>query len=1473
MLRQALEPEVKIFTCGDLVTFTLEGDNIGNGEAFLRTNIGRISVRYDEIINQHEQQITPADRDWHDCPMQRINQRRFSLTLPLIEIGSFAAKIWFQATGSTTVQWSDGDNITLKVEPTNNICGNSIYTLFVRQFGANIAGKMATDNIEQTIEPFEQQGYAVIPPSGTFRNVIDKLPFIIQQLKCNIIQLLPIHPVPTTYARMGRFGSPFAVLDYFGVDPALAEFDERTTPFEQFIELVDAIHSYNGRIMLDIPVNHTGWASIVQQKHPEWFVRNAAGDFESPGAWGVIWADLCKLDYSQPQVCHFMAEVFLFWCRNGVDGFRCDAGYMVPQSAWNYICAKVKREFPETIFMLEGLGGMKSIQQKLLAESGLNWAYSELFQNYSRQQIEDYLPEALSSSFNDGILVNFAETHDNSRLAAVSSEYAKLRTALCALLAVNGTFGFSNGVEWLATEQIDVHQAKSLNWGSQHNQCLHLKKLNLLLILHPAFHARSEIEVLKTAATGEIITVYRRAVTNSTAFSQSPKPVACDLRVQKADINQPQTIKLSDNVKQNQKTLPVANSARVVIVANLAHNEPGVALCPANIFPDISELYDLLSGKTIAVTAEHGYYAIELEPLQLLLLSSEYHYHTELTAAVNNDNACEAPVILKQRIQHEMLKLLTIADALQDVTNLDLESLAENFITDPMQFCMEIFKLPLPPLTTWQDGYDQRRVVMVPPDNMLFITAPVPFRATIKHGKAAIATGRSLPQRDGTHFLILSCGEVRTETVERRLEMCCYDAPQHLRHSVGQLMLLGRQQNSALSLSWNATELQTHSLMTLAVNQLGGMSQMPAAWGTVNSKYDAILAANCHPDYPIDRQVMFTACRGWLVRQDYSLPLSLDYLHKFSTLPDGTAEWQFIINAGQGKAIELSITREMATADNCIKLNFKRRAVENNSPTLLPNDEPVKIILRPDLEDRCNHTVTKAFTGPEHSFPAAVNPTVAGFTFNPSGERQLQLTMSAAKFIEEPEWQYMVELPLETERGLEDRTDLFSPGYFEFELTGGATEQLVATIVSGTDIKNSDQLIPKFPSNKQVITEQVNFTTLLQQAMRQFIVKRDELKTVIAGYPWFLDWGRDTLICLRGMIAAGHIATSQDIIQQFACYEDHGTIPNMIRGNDDSNRDTSDAPLWLFTAVNDFMVQVGNDDIMQLDCHGRTLLEVLESIATGYRDGTANGIKMDPTSALIYSPAHFTWMDTNYPAATPRQGYPIEIAALWFAALKLLSRYHPQWLPLKKQVKQSIIDCFWHQNEQYFSDCLHASSAVPAKQATPDDACRPNQLFTITLGAVTDPKIIARVIRNCEPLLIPGAIRSLAPNRLNCPLPVYHQNQLLNDPHNPYWGHYCGDEDTRRKPAYHNGTAWVWQFPTYCEAMLKLDHQKYAKQAQSLLFAAHDLLATAIPGQLPEIVDGDLPHQWRGCPAQAWSITEFYRLTQLITARCAPQTQ
>ena len=176
-------------------------------------------------------------------------------------------------------------------------------------------------------------------------------------LGCRILHLLPIHPTPTTYARMGRFGSPYAALSFTAVDPALAEFDPTATPLEQFIELVDAVHARNARILIDIAPNHTGWAAGLHETHPEWLVRGQDGRIEVPGAWGVQWEDLTRLDYSKPELWKYMAEVFLTWCRRGVDGFRCDAGYMIPVPAWQYIVAIVREQYPDTIFFLEGLGG------------------------------------------------------------------------------------------------------------------------------------------------------------------------------------------------------------------------------------------------------------------------------------------------------------------------------------------------------------------------------------------------------------------------------------------------------------------------------------------------------------------------------------------------------------------------------------------------------------------------------------------------------------------------------------------------------------------------------------------------------------------------------------------------------------------------------------------------------------------------------------------------------------------------------------------------------------------------------------------------------------------------------------------------------------------------------------------------------------------------------------------------------------
>jgi starch synthase (maltosyl-transferring) len=144
----------------------------------------------------------------------------------------------------------------------------------------------------------------------------------------------------------------------------------------------------------------------------------ADGQIENPGAWGVVWADLTRLDYSHKDLWQYMADVFLTWCRRGVDGFRCDAGYMIPTAAWRYMIGKVRDQFPNVIFLLEGLGGKISVTRELLNWADFNWAYSELFQNYDRGQIEGYLPGAMEISHADGTAIHFAETHDNPRLAA-----------------------------------------------------------------------------------------------------------------------------------------------------------------------------------------------------------------------------------------------------------------------------------------------------------------------------------------------------------------------------------------------------------------------------------------------------------------------------------------------------------------------------------------------------------------------------------------------------------------------------------------------------------------------------------------------------------------------------------------------------------------------------------------------------------------------------------------------------------------------------------------------------------------------------------------------------------------------------------------------------------------------------------------------------------------------------------------------
>jgi predicted glycogen debranching enzyme len=336
----------------------------------------------------------------------------------------------------------------------------------------------------------------------------------------------------------------------------------------------------------------------------------------------------------------------------------------------------------------------------------------------------------------------------------------------------------------------------------------------------------------------------------------------------------------------------------------------------------------------------------------------------------------------------------------------------------------------------------------------------------------------------------------------------------------------------------------------------------------------------------------------------------------------------------------------------------------------------------------------------------------------------------------------------------------------------------------------------------------------------------------------------------------------------FGRFERDGTLPNTIFGEDASNRDTSDAPLWFGLVCE----ELGLDPQQLTPVAGRSLRDVLESIAGNYIKGTPNGIRMDPASALVWSPSHFTWMDTNFPACTPREGYPVEIQALWIRLLRQLARLaappeRSRWEQLAAQAQASVEQLFWLPQAGYFADVLLAARGQPARSAMVDDALRSNCLFLVSLGLSTGERAHRCVEAAARYLVVPGALRSLAPLPVSVPLANRASDgRLLNNPRVPYWGRYEGDEDTRRKPAYHNGTAWTWTFPVFCEALARAWEFNPAAvaAARSYLGSMAGHLSKDCLSFIPEIVDGDAPHAQRGCDAQAWSVTEAARVWKLL---------
>ena len=1391
----------RVYCRGDILTIRLRLDRDLPGTALVRSNLHRAAVRRREIIEALEARRPILARDWHDIPMRRLGPGEYELRLPLLETGRFEAKAFFYPEEGKPV-WAPGENLVLRVLPAHTICGNSIYTAFPRQFRKDFEPDTAMD---EAVARLDERGYAVIPPSGTFRDLIARLDVIMGEMGFRVLQLLPVHPVPTTFARMGRFGSPFASRDFHAVDPALAEFDRRATPMEQFAELVDAVHARGGYLFIDLPANHTGWASRLQLHHPEWFERESDGTFVNPGAWGVVWEDLCKLSFADEELWTYLAEVFLHWCAHGVDGFRCDAGYMIPMPVWRYVVAKVREQYPDTVFLLEGLGGSLEVTESLMSEGGMDWAYSELFQCLSAESLRQCIMLTKRQSMECGIMVHFAETHDNDRLAAVSPRHARFRCALAALFSHAGGFGIANGVEWYADVKIDVHGASPLNWGRAENQVEHLSRLLRICAEHPAFARGSHVDVLpigdeplvgcvRTAPTGEILLILANtdaADSHMASWERFDREGEDDL------------------------------------------------------------VHDLLSDKDIPVERDHGHCRCLVQPESILCL--DVH---AMPAADSANAGGEPEFAMLQRWRAAALEVRTFFASYDHVEPGEEERLAAQFRRDPHGFLRAVAgKGSYCPGIVWDAGRDFKRAVMVPPMHVLLLESENPFRVDVMDGARCVKRFVSLPREASGHVACL-CLPPPDEPRELLLRVTCFG--DEIVHRQGRIVLLPSEPPARVRLHVDGSRIRKDDLFALCTDDRGAMAQVRARWGDITSQYDAFLAANPDPEVPVDRRVLLTRLRAWIVYRDFSQELNDECQIGFGTDMENHVVWEFDMPLGMGRRIPLRVVLTMAEHGNRVAVRFERLGADGEDDVLADADE-VTLIVRPDIEDRSCHETTRAWAGPEHLFRHAVTPDAAGFRFAPSSERALVCDIDRGVYVHEPEWAYMVPHPLEAERGLAGEGDLFSPGYFRAELAGG--EGLVVRAgLNGLDT-------PKNAPPK-CFSESLPLTEVMELALRRFVVKRHEDYTVIAGYPWFLDWGRDTLICLRGILAAGMHSEARGIIGQFAGFERDGTLPNMVQGHDTSNRDTSDAPLWLSVAVQDYLKTTGDESLLDDRCGDRSLRHVLVAIGQNLCLGTPNGVRLDPESALIFSPAHYTWMDTNYPAGTPRQGYPIEIQALWFATLSFLADIAPgegAWSTLASRVRESVRRMYVLPPGQGLRDCLHASSGfMPAAAAVGDNACRPNQLLAITLGLIDDVPLGASILEACAGLLVPGGIRSLADAPVDPPLPVEHDGRLLNDPRHPYWGHYRGDEDTQRKPSYHNGTAWSWLYPSFAEALVQVHGEAALPAARSLLGAMTASMEAGCLGHVAEIVDGDWPHTQRGCRAQAWGISELLRVVRSL---------
>jgi predicted glycogen debranching enzyme len=452
---------------------------------------------------------------------------------------------------------------------------------------------------------------------------------------------------------------------------------------------------------------------------------------------------------------------------------------------------------------------------------------------------------------------------------------------------------------------------------------------------------------------------------------------------------------------------------------------------------------------------------------------------------------------------------------------------------------------------------------------------------------------------------------------------------------------------------------------------------------------------------------------------------------------------------------------------------------------------------------------------------------------------------------------------LEAQRGYAADGNTWSPGYYKIDLV----EHEQVTFIASTEAPASIDVLPpndawgaELDRRTRLLVAAGNppsdsVTAELVLAADQFVIKPatrtadtararaagENARSIIAGYHWFTDWGRDTMISLDGLaLSTGRAAEARDALLTFAQHLRDGLIPNLFpEGNQQGLYHTADATMWFFHAIDRYVRLSGDVETL------RQLLPSLDDIVGHHRAGTLFGIRIDTDGLLTQGDPGLplTWMDAKVEdwVVTPRRGKPVEINALWYNALRLLSEWHHDLDnalgdldELAERTRQSFNQRFWYESGGHLFDVVDG-------EAGDDPACRPNQILSFALRyPVLDEPRWARILAVVsDRLLTPFGLRTLAMD------------------HPDFKAQYFGDLRAR-DAAYHQGTVWAWLIGPFIDAWLRV-YPNSTEAARGLLSAFERHLNDACIGSISEIFDGTAPYAPRGCIAQAWSVAEVLR--------------